>query len=111
MVDLSGHPLHRCVSRSSPEERGGGAGSPTAGSSPPGSRPPPPTVTVGLWAWGAARYPKLLQPDRTIAAAAAARPVLTATLINLGAGAVLLVPSLIWLHTIFQRDPARGPTR
>jgi cytochrome d ubiquinol oxidase subunit II len=68
-------------------------------------------VTAVLWAWGAAQYPTLLQPDLTITAAAATRPVLTATLISLGVGAVLLVPSLIWLYAIFQRNPARPESR
>ena len=64
-------------------------------------------VTAVIWAWAAAQYPHLLQPNLTITEAAATRPVLTATLISLGLGAVLVVPSLVWLYTIFQRDPAR----
>lgn len=34
--------------------------------------------------------------------------VLTATLISMGVGALLLVPSLWWLYRIFQRTPAPG---
>ena len=64
-------------------------------------------VTAVIWAWAAAQYPYVLQPHLTIAAAAATRPVLTATLISLGIGAVLLVPSLVCLYTLFQHEPAR----
>lgn len=61
-------------------------------------------VTSVLWAWALAQYPHLLQPGLTITAARAASPVLTATLISLGVGAVLLIPSLLWLYTLFQRS-------
>jgi cytochrome d ubiquinol oxidase subunit II len=64
-------------------------------------------VTAVLWAWAVAQYPNLLTPGLTIGGAAAERPVLTATLISLAAGAVLLVPSLAWLYLLFQRPPAR----
>nr|WP_262322209.1 cytochrome d ubiquinol oxidase subunit II [Acidiferrimicrobium sp. IK] len=37
--------------------------------------------------------------------------LLTATLIRPGAGTVLLVQSLIWLYTIFQRNPAHPESR
>jgi len=60
-------------------------------------------VTAVLWAWAAAQYPNLLNPGLTISRAAADRPVLVATLASLGAGAVLLVPSLAWLYILFQR--------
>jgi cytochrome d ubiquinol oxidase subunit II len=61
-------------------------------------------VTAVLWAWAAAQYPKLLNPGLTISQAAAGRPVLLATLASLGAGTVLLVPSLAWLYILFQRS-------
>jgi cytochrome bd ubiquinol oxidase subunit II len=63
-------------------------------------------VTAVLWAWAAAQYPNLLNPGLTISQAAADRPVLTATLASLGAGAVLLIPSLAWLYILFQRSAA-----
>ena len=63
-------------------------------------------VTAVLWAWATAQYPHVLEPHLTITAAAATRPVLTATLISLGIGAVVLVPSLVYLYTLFQHDPA-----
>ena len=61
-------------------------------------------VTAVLWAWAAAQYPPLLGPGTTITQAAATRPVLQATLISLGIGAVLVVPSLTWLYVLFQRQ-------
>jgi cytochrome bd ubiquinol oxidase subunit II len=61
-------------------------------------------VAAVLWAWGAAQYPVLLHPDLTVAAAAGDPTVLTAVLGALGAGAVLLAPSLWWLFTLFQRS-------
>jgi cytochrome d ubiquinol oxidase subunit II len=63
-------------------------------------------VTAVLWAWAAAQYPHLLDPGTTIAQAAATHSVLQATLISLGIGAVVLVPSLTWLYVLFQRHPS-----
>jgi cytochrome bd ubiquinol oxidase subunit II len=60
-------------------------------------------VAAVLWGWAAAQYPWLLNPGLTIGQAAADRPVLLATLVSLGAGTVLLVPSLAWLYLLFQR--------
>ncbi|MFC0530630.1 cytochrome d ubiquinol oxidase subunit II [Phytohabitans kaempferiae] len=62
-------------------------------------------VTAMLWAWAAAQYPLLLPPDLTVDEAAGAPAVLAAVLVVLAAGAVLLVPSLLWLFAIFQRTP------
>lgn len=61
-------------------------------------------VAAVLWAWAAAQYPRLLDPGLTIGQAAADRPVLLATLVSLGAGTVLLAPSLAWLYILFQRS-------
>lgn len=61
-------------------------------------------VAAVLWAWAAAQYPRLLDPGLTISQAAANHAVLLATLVSLGAGAVLLVPSLTWLYILFQRS-------
>jgi cytochrome d ubiquinol oxidase subunit II len=73
-------------------------------------------VTGVLWAWAVAQYPDLLAGRLTIAAAAAPRSVLLPVLLSLGAGAVLLIPSLGWLYLLFQRGPgpggqAAGPSR
>jgi cytochrome bd ubiquinol oxidase subunit II len=56
-----------------------------------------------LWGWAAAQYPTLL-PGVDVEAAAANGTVLAATLGALGVGAVVLLPSLWWLFTLFQRD-------
>ncbi|MER7394844.1 cytochrome d ubiquinol oxidase subunit II [Streptomyces sp. NPDC000151] len=68
-------------------------------------------VALILWAWGAAQYPAVLVPDVTVAGAAAQPSVLTACLICLAVGAVLLVPSLWWLYAIFQRAAPAAPER
>jgi cytochrome bd ubiquinol oxidase subunit II len=64
-------------------------------------------VTAVLWGWALAQYPYLLPPpataDATITASAARPAVLSATLIALAVGAVLLIPSLLWLFLLFQR--------
>jgi len=65
-------------------------------------------VSAVLWAWALAQYPHLLEPSLTIAAAAATHEVLVATAISMGVGAVILIPSLAWLYTLFQRAPARA---
>jgi cytochrome d ubiquinol oxidase subunit II len=55
-----------------------------------------------LWGWGIGQYPRLL-PGLTATEAAATGPVITATLISLAVGALVLAPSLWWLFSIFQR--------
>lgn len=62
-------------------------------------------VTAVLWAWAVAQYPHLLTPGLTVAAASAPRATLEATVISLAVGTALLVPSLAWLYTLFQRSP------
>lgn len=62
-------------------------------------------VTAILWSWGAAQYPRMLAPDTTVADAAAHASVLGPSLVALAVGAVLLVPSLLWLYALFQRPP------
>ncbi len=65
-------------------------------------------VAAIVWAWGAAQYPALLEPDVTVSDAASTRSVLSACLICLAVGAVLLVPSLWWLYHVFQQGPEDG---
>jgi cytochrome d ubiquinol oxidase subunit II len=60
-------------------------------------------VTAVIWGWAAAQYPWLLPPHVTIAQAAAPRATLVAMLVSLVIGAVLLVPSLVFLFALFQR--------
>jgi cytochrome d ubiquinol oxidase subunit II len=59
-------------------------------------------VTTILVGWAAAQYPYILVPDVTIEEAATGRATLQAMLIALGAGAVLLVPALVYLYRLFQ---------
>jgi cytochrome d ubiquinol oxidase subunit II len=63
-------------------------------------------VALILWAWGAAQYPAMLVPDVTVTDAASQGSVLLACLVSLAVGAALLIPSLWWLYSIFQRGPA-----
>jgi cytochrome d ubiquinol oxidase subunit II len=64
-------------------------------------------VTAVLWAWAVAQYPTLLQPNLTITGAAANHTVLVAMLVCLAAGAVLLIPSLIWLYAVAETSDDR----
>jgi cytochrome d ubiquinol oxidase subunit II len=63
-------------------------------------------VTALLWGWGAAQYPSML-PGMTASDAAAQHSVLVASLGALGGGALLLVPSMLWMFRIFQRTVPR----
>ncbi|PWI08016.1 cytochrome D ubiquinol oxidase subunit II [Streptomyces sp. NWU339] len=63
-------------------------------------------VAAILWAWGAAQYPALLVGSTTVTEAAASASVLSAVLVTLGVGAVVLVPSLWLLYSTFQRGAA-----
>jgi len=63
-------------------------------------------VTMLLVAWAAAQSPYVLERGVTVEEAAASDAVLTAMLISLSVGAVLLVPSLVWLYVLFQREQA-----
>ncbi|MCW7941262.1 cytochrome D ubiquinol oxidase subunit II [Streptomyces hygroscopicus] len=59
-------------------------------------------VAAILWSWGAAQYPLMLPPSVTVADSVSQPSVLVVTLAALGVGAVLLVPSLLWLYALFQ---------
>jgi cytochrome d ubiquinol oxidase subunit II len=60
-------------------------------------------VSLILWGWAVAQYPYLVPPDLTIRDAAA--PAITLELLGwaLGAGFVVLVPSLWYLFRVFKR--------
>ncbi|MGH3811112.1 MAG: cytochrome d ubiquinol oxidase subunit II, partial [Pseudonocardiaceae bacterium] len=60
-------------------------------------------ITV-IWGWAVAQYPYLLQPELTVQAAAAPETTLRAMLISLVVGAILIVPSLVFLFTLFRRS-------
>jgi cytochrome bd ubiquinol oxidase subunit II len=63
-------------------------------------------VAAILWGWAAGQYPYILQPQLTIAEAAAGRSTLQAMLAVLVVGSLVLVPSLVFLYRLFQRTPA-----
>ena len=69
-------------------------------------------VLVIGWAW--AQFPRLIEPDLEIRAAAIpARDVLGAVLLGLAVGGAVLVPSLVYLFRVFKgnrslREPRRG---
>jgi cytochrome d ubiquinol oxidase subunit II len=60
-------------------------------------------VAAILWGWPLAQYPLLLPPHVDYQAAAAHPAVLRAVLVSLGVGALLVIPSLVWLY-VFQRQ-------
>lgn len=61
-------------------------------------------VTAVLWGWAAGQYPDLLTGELTIRQAAAAPATLRAVLLSLIVGAVLVVPALVALYALSQRD-------
>ena len=63
-------------------------------------------VTAVLWGWAAGQYPYILASQLTIDDAAAGPSTLTAMLVSMAIGSLILVPSLIYLFAVFQR-PAR----
>ncbi|SDN34562.1 cytochrome bd-I ubiquinol oxidase subunit 2 apoprotein [Lentzea albidocapillata subsp. violacea] len=60
-------------------------------------------VATILWAWAVAQYPVML-PGLTVHVAATSPAVLDAVLWVLAVGAAVLIPSLIYLYTVFQRE-------
>jgi len=64
-------------------------------------------VTFILLGWGLAQFPHLVTPDVTLQNAAAPESTLKLLLLALGAGAVVLLPSLIYLFQIFKGQEER----
>ncbi len=60
------------------------------------------TLIVG--GWGITHYPWLIRPHLQITTHAAPASVLKPLLIALGLGAVLLLPAMAWLYTLFTED-------
>lgn len=58
-------------------------------------------VALIVWGWALAQYPYLIRPAVTIESSAAPRPVLVLLLQVLLLGAVVLVPSLLYLFSLF----------
>lgn len=59
-----------------------------------------------LWGWGVAQFPYLVEPDISIQDAAAPQVTLRLLLGALGAGALVLLPSLYALFRVFKSHPA-----
>ena len=64
-------------------------------------------VTFILAGWGLAQFPHLVTPDVTIQTAAAPESTLKLLLLALGAGAVVLLPSLFYLFQICKTQEER----
>ena len=64
-------------------------------------------VTSILVGWGLAQFPHLVTPDVTLQNAAAPESILKLLLLALGAGAVVLLPSLLYLFRIFKLQGER----
>jgi cytochrome bd-type quinol oxidase subunit 2 len=60
-------------------------------------------VAAVLAGWAAAQYPYVLPPALTIAEAGRGRATLTAVLVVLVVGTLVLVPALVYLYVLFQR--------
>lgn len=66
-------------------------------------------VTAVMWGWAVAQYPQMLIGEIDVHAAASGDATLTAMLISLGVGGILVVPSLVALFVVFQRgNPPHG---
>jgi cytochrome bd ubiquinol oxidase subunit II len=63
-------------------------------------------VSLIFWGWALAQYPFLLPPTFSIANTAAPNPTLRLTLIILGLGGMVLLPSLWYLFQVFKTVPA-----
>jgi cytochrome d ubiquinol oxidase subunit II len=68
-------------------------------------------VTLILLGWALAQFPHLVEPDITIASAAAPRSTLQLLLGALAAGALLLFPSYYYLFRVFKGETAVAQTR
>jgi cytochrome d ubiquinol oxidase subunit II len=64
-------------------------------------------VTFILGGWGMAQFPHLVTPDLTLRNTAAPESTLKLLLLVLGAGAVVLLPSLLYLFQIFKGQEDR----
>ncbi|HEX7785485.1 MAG TPA: cytochrome d ubiquinol oxidase subunit II, partial [Methylomirabilota bacterium] len=63
-------------------------------------------VSLIVWGWAAAQYPFLVPPDLTVQSAAAPQVTLRLVLLALALGAVVLVPSMLYLFRVFKSAPA-----
>lgn len=65
-------------------------------------------VSFILWGWALSQYPFVMPPTLSIRDAAAPRVTLTLLLIGLGAGALILIPSLRYLFRTFAGHAGEG---
>jgi len=66
-------------------------------------------VVLVLWAWAIGQWPYLVPPDLTISGSAAPQGTLSAMLVVIAAGMVILIPSLWLLFRVFKtRNPQPG---
>jgi cytochrome d ubiquinol oxidase subunit II len=63
-------------------------------------------VTLILFGWSLAQYPNLVAPDVTVLNAGAPDATLRLLALALGAGALVLLPSLFVLFRIFKKLPS-----
>lgn len=68
-------------------------------------------VACILGGWGAAQYPRLVEPDLTLRGAAAPEVTLRLVAWAVGLGAVVLVPSLLYLFRVFKGGLLTGRRR
>ncbi len=67
-------------------------------------------VVLIIWGWALAQAPYFIYPDVTVENSASADSTLAAMLIALGVGAVILLPSMWLLYSMFRgRNPAVNP--
>jgi cytochrome bd ubiquinol oxidase subunit II len=67
-------------------------------------------VALIVWGWALAQYPYLVRPDLTIQSSAAPHAVLVLLLQILVVGAVVLIPSLVYLFRLFGPVSPKRPT-
>lgn len=68
-------------------------------------------VSLILWGWALAQYPRLIPPDLTIRGAAAPDVTLELVLGALGLGVLVLLPSLRYLFRVFKAEPSDSVRR
>lgn len=66
-------------------------------------------VTLILWGWALGQYPYLVPPDLDISSAAAPAATLRLVLAGVGVGALILVPSLVYLFRVFKGHIRQEP--
>ena len=68
-------------------------------------------VAAVIWGWAVAQYPYLLPETLTISQAAAPSAVLTSVLIVFGVAVVVVLPALVLLFTLVQRNLVEETSR